>query len=403
MYVNYDALQIAINNNDQRYANYYSTYGFLVIKNILSRKEFSQCVSEYDTEYRRRTGEESAWAMLANRFGFSGKKRFGFRKIVSSILRKGMAFLPYFAEDSKYFTEMLSSDKMTVIFKYFCGENWLYLGSDGSRFATTSFPWHRDWNTKIELMKCNFYFNTFPFLGGRFLVIPGSQNFADTYARRIQKSISWPLQNKNPSGMNENNYIPKIINPRKKFSFKDFFNIQSKFDVPHTKIKIKKGDLVIFDQRLMHCVETSFPQVTRRLMTFLISKNAFDLTDDHELLEKNSRNEIMTDLLDLIVNERNHIGCPPWGAEYEVSSLATSNHYIKIEKIDNSESYNKASINTNNGIKFESIVDFDLYSKFGREYRAKFSYSNEGAADDKMAQDFSYHDVHLGINCQNIK
>ena len=116
MYVNYVILRKAINDHDQRYANYYNTYGFLVVKNILSRKEFCQCVAEYDAEYRRRTGEESISTMLANRFGFSGKKIFGFRKIASSIFRKGMAFLPYFAEDSKYFTEMLSSEKMTAIY-----------------------------------------------------------------------------------------------------------------------------------------------------------------------------------------------------------------------------------------------------------------------------------------------
>lgn len=312
-----------------------------------------------------------------------------------------MAFLPYFAEDSKYFTTLLSSKKMTEMFKYFCGENWLYLGSDGSRFSTTSFPWHRDWYTKVDLMKCNLYFNTIPFIGGRFLLIPGSHNIGDTYGRRIQKSISWPMQNKKPSGMNENNHIPDIVNPRGKFSFGKIFS-RSHFDVPHVKVNIKKGDLVIFDQRLMHCVETSFPQVTRRLMTFLISKNAFDLPGNHELLEKYTRQEIMTDLLDLIVNERNHIGCPPWGSAYEKSKLANSNHYIKIEKVDGSDRYNKSSIYTSEGLIFESKLNFEYYSKLGERYRDRFSGALK-ASSDSMAQEFSYSDVHLGINCQNIK
>ena len=402
MYVDYLALKSAIENGERSYANFYDTYGFLVIRNVLSRVEFKECVKEYDSEYKRRTGEESILKMLVNRMGLSGPKKYGLRKIASTLFRKGMAFLPCFAEESKHFTNMLASKKMTEMFRYFCGENWLYLGSDGSRFATTSFPWHRDWCTKTELMKCNFYFNTLPFFGGRFLVIPGSHAVTGIYARRIQKSISWPLQNKNPTGMNENDFIPRIVNPRKGFSVKDIFIWKEKFDVPHTKLRIRKGDLVIFDQRIMHCVETSLPQVTRRLMTFLIAKNAFDFPGSHELFDTYTREEIMTDLLDLVVNERNHIGCPPWGNEYEKCDLVNSNHYIKIEKTDGSEKYNRASIQAGDDGVFQSTVDFEYYSRLGSEYRSKFADAQK-SVKDKHAKEFSCQDVHLGINCQNLK
>ncbi len=402
MHVNYKVLRSAIESGDRRYANFYDTYGFLVIRNLLSKQEFKECVREYDSEYKRRTGELSPWEILLNQLGFSGPKMYSFRQVMTAIFRRGMSFLPYFAEDSKYFTSLLASTRMRDLFKYFCGENWLYLGSDGSRFATTSFPWHRDWYTKAELMKCNFYFNTLPFFGGRFLLIPGSQHVGDVYGRRIQKSISWPMQNKKPSGMNENEHIPDIINPREKFKFFGRFSKTDAFDVPHVKIKVKKGDLVIFDQRMLHCVETSYPQTTRRLMTFLISKNAFDLPAEHESLEKFTRQEIMTDLLDLIVNERNHIGCQPWGAAYEESELSGSNHYIKIEKSDGSDLYNKASGWTSEGLYFECKVDFGRYALLGASYRQKFV-GAEKAKNDHMAQAYGYHDVHLGINCQNIK
>lgn len=403
MFVKYTELLKSIKTNDRKYANFYDTYGFLVIRGVLTRQEFVKGVKEYDSEYRRRTGEETVLKMLLNRVGFSGEKKYGFRKILATIFKKGMAFLPCFAEDSAYFTDLIVSKKMQGIFKYFCGENWLYLGSDGSRFATTSFPWHRDWFTKIELMKCNFYFNTMPFLKGRFSIIPGTQNCNDTYVRRIQKSISWPMQNSHPSGMTENNFLPEIVNPREKNSFLGLFKRRKDvFDVPHVKLKIGNGDLVIFDQRMMHCVESSFPQTTRRLMTFLISKNAFDLPPEHETLEMFSREEVMVDLLDLIVNERNHIGCEPWGKYYDSSSLANTNHYIKIDKVGESEKYNRGAIVLDNGDRFESVIDFEKYAAIGKKYRQQYS-SAQKSSSDALAQEFSYQDVHLGINCQNIK
>lgn len=403
MFVKYAELLKYIKTNDRKYANFYDTYGFLVIRNVLTREEFVKGVKEYDSEYRRRTGEETVLKMLLNRLGFSGEKKYGFKRILATLFRKGMAFLPCFAEDSAYFTDLIVSKKMQGIFKYFCGENWLYLGSDGSRFSTTSFPWHRDWFTKIDLMKCNFYFNTIPFFKGRFSLIPGTQNCNDTYVRRIQKSISWPMQNSHPSGMTENNFLPEIVNPRAETTFLGLFKWRKDtFDVPHVKLKIGNGDLVIFDQRMMHCVESSFPRTTRRLMTLLISKNAFDFPPEHETLEKYSREEIMVDLLDLIVNERNHIGCEPWGKYYNSSPLVQTNHYISIDKVGNSEKYNRGAIVLDNGDQFESVIDFEKYATIGREYRQQYS-DAEKSSDDTLAQEFSYQDVHLGINSQNIK
>ncbi|MGB0637020.1 MAG: hypothetical protein ACPGN6_06395 [Gammaproteobacteria bacterium] len=408
MYVEYSELSRVIDSNDskysnRKYANFYDTYGFLVIRNVLTPQEFAKGVEEYDCEFRRRTGEDTLLRMLRASFSFSRKKKYKLGETLDAIFRKGMQFLPHFAEDSKFFTDLLVSQKMQGIFKYFCGEGWLYLGSDGTRFSTTSFPWHRDWLTKIELMKCNFYFNTIPFLKGRFLLIPGSQHFDGEYFQRIQKSVSWPMQNLRESGMTENNFLPEIVNPRKKRSFFNLFKRKKDaFDVPHVKLKIGNRDLLIFDQRMMHCVESSFPQVARRLLTFLISKNAFDLPPEHATLKQYSREEVMVDLLDLIVNERNHLGCEPWGKYYDSSSLANTNHYIKIDKVGNSEKFNRGAIVLDNGDQFESVIDFEKYATIGQEYRQRYS-GAEKSSGNTLAQGFSYQDVHLGINSQNIK
>lgn len=234
MYVEYSELSKAIDSDctkysNRKYANFYDTYGFLVIRNVLTPEEFAKGVEEYDSEFRRRTDEDTLLRMFLASFSFSRKKKYTLKQTLDALFRKGMQFLPSFAESSKVFTDLLVSQKMQGIFKYFCGENWLYLGSDGTRFATTSFPWHRDWLTKIELMKCNFYFNTIPFVKGRFSLIPGSQYYDDEYFQRIQKSVSWPMQNLRQSGLTENNFLPEIVNPRQKRSFFNLFKRKKKY------------------------------------------------------------------------------------------------------------------------------------------------------------------------------
>ena len=206
-----------------------------------------------------------------------------------------MTFLPGFMEESKVFVELFLSKKMQDIFSYFCGDNWLYLGSDGSKFITTSFPWHRDWFTKIPIMKCNFYFNPLPFMGGKFLLIPGSNFESDNYSQMIQRCMSWPMQNKTPSGMNENNRLPVIKNPRDLFSWRNFFGGNKKFDVPHIELSVGRGDLVLFDHRSLHCVQSTWPRFQRRLLTILIGKNAYDFSDSHYCFQRYGKEELMTD------------------------------------------------------------------------------------------------------------
>lgn len=170
MYIEFKEFVQLVQNSDDRVKNYFDTFGFIVIKNVFDRVEFKKYLKEYDLQYQIRANEYSPFLMLINRLGFSGPKKFGFRKIYNELFKKvGMTFLPGFMEESKVFVQLFLSAKMQEIFTYFCGANWLYLGSDGSKFITTSFPWHRDWFTKIPIMKCNFYFNPIPFFGGKIL------------------------------------------------------------------------------------------------------------------------------------------------------------------------------------------------------------------------------------------
>lgn len=404
MYLNYKDLEKSIKNKDQKYKNYFDTFGFLVIKNFIDKNDFNKFLKEYDEQYKKRFNQPSIIYMLLNRLGFKGPKKFGFRHIIKSIftLRRGMGFLPYFLEDSKIFTNFFMQKKTQDIFKYFCGKNWLYLGSDGSKFMTTSFPWHRDWYTKIPIMKCNLYFNNLPFFKGRFKIIPGSNHALDTYSKSIQNSISWPFQNKFPSGMSENNWLPAIENPRAKFSFFNIFKLKRNiFDVPHVNINLQRGDLLLFDHRSLHCVESNFPNFTRRLLTILIGKNAFDFSPNNYLLKHHTKKELMVELLDLITNERNHINCHAWGKELLKTNFIKSPHFIDIKKRKKgNHRYDFAQIKIN-GKFFSSSLNFNHYSNIGNRYFKIYNSIGSNNINDN-SQSFSYDNVHLGINAQNI-
>ena len=136
-------------------------------------------------------------------------------------------------------------------------------------------------------------------------------------------------------------------------------------------------------------------------MTLLISKNAFDFSDNHYSLKNNTRESLMREVVDLVVSERNHIGTPPWG-DY-IDLIKDTNNYINIEKTEGSSEYNKGSFCTSDGYKFISQMDMDFYAKKGKEYREHIEKLNPSEADrTNNEMHYSYGDVHLGVNCQNV-
>ena len=141
MEVTLKELEIAIRDCDRRYANFFNTFGFLVIRNAIPSGDFKNLLREYDEQYTDRLEPISILGMLRNRLGPKEHRKVGFKKILINILvRPGMRFLPNFVDSSDKFTNYFLGGRFDKIYEYFAGENWLYLGSDGSNFVTTSFP-----------------------------------------------------------------------------------------------------------------------------------------------------------------------------------------------------------------------------------------------------------------------
>lgn len=88
MYIGWKDLSRDIESGNPKVKNYFDTFGFVVIQDILDKKEFKKYLKEYDVQYEIRANEYTPWKMLLNRFGFSGTKKFGFRKIVHELFKK---------------------------------------------------------------------------------------------------------------------------------------------------------------------------------------------------------------------------------------------------------------------------------------------------------------------------
>jgi hypothetical protein len=215
------------------------------------------------------------------------------------------------------------------------------------------------------------------------------------------------MQNKKIGGLSENNRIPHVYNPRDFFinSLRRYFSREKLIEVPHVMLKLGRGDLVIFDHRAVHCVENNWPKFKRRLMTVLISRNAFDFPENHYLLKVNTRESLMREIIDLVVAERNHIKCPPYGEALMKTNFVKTNNFIHIESTSSDGIYNLGTILNPAGGEFKSEFDFDYYAKIGSNYRSYFDSLNRNVKGviDLNSQNYSYADVHLGINSQNLK
>ena len=107
----------------------------------------------------------------------------------------------------------------------------------------------------------------------------------------------------------------------------------------------------------------------------------------------------MSELTDLIVNERNHIGCEPYGNALKKVNFSQGSHFINIQR-EKSEKYNVGSFKLKDGVVKKYNLDFEKYSAIGASYRDKCNKSD--SVRHSNSQNFSYENVHLGINAQNL-
>lgn len=359
MYVKWSKLKSAIKDNDQSYRNYVKTFGFLVIKNFFDSEEYKKWIEEYDKCYLNH-----------------------FKKPFKEIMNKkaGQAMVPNFVDDSEYFSKVAFDERFIGMAKYFCGEDFLYMGSDGSSFRNSSFKWHRDWFTHTPVLKFNMYLNPSRFFGGNFMIFPGSQTPSDSYPNLLNRALAWPFGETRDGGMNERGFFPHTPSPRQPL-FKSIRRriFGRRFQLPYTRLRVKRGDIVLFDQRAIHVVERTVPRVTRRLLTLLFAENPKSISQKHYLLnpvKEMTRDKLSKEIDSLFWLERELIKIPPYGKYIDQNHPLYPKHLF-TSKISSSEE--------------DSPIDLSQYSA----YRDKF--------DDQQMKNILYTNNMLGFNLSHIR
>ena len=124
MYVHSSDLLSYLQNSSLK--NFFRTFGFFVVKDFYDKTTFDRCSAAYRTLYETKYGR--SWDDLMSN-------------------RPGQMFQPNFLDSSHELLDSVISSSTINIVKYLLGDDYIYLGSDGSCFVETSFHWHRDWFT----------------------------------------------------------------------------------------------------------------------------------------------------------------------------------------------------------------------------------------------------------------
>ena len=238
---------------------FFDTFGYFLISGVMSQRDTSVLKKEFDTSVCRNTN--------LSRLGLKRKSFMGNTMMVPSL-----------ADNSPLIRDVMSKNRIFDVPDAIFGKNYRYWGSDGSLFAYGSL-WHRDTALLGRQLKMNFYLSGGGKHSGAFAIIPGSQHMLDKYGNNIGHLCAWPNQ-AHSGGMAESGLIPSSNNPN---SFKYAYGFRGKSgSLPHQLIEFKKGDVICFDNRAVHCVPRPVIPKMRRLITMMFSEYPSHPKTKHE-------------------------------------------------------------------------------------------------------------------------
>ncbi len=159
---------------------------------------------------------------------------------------------PQFIDQSAKLTSLLSLPIVTEMMSALLGDDFLYAGSDGHvRSAGT--PWHRNSLTRTKTIRMLVNLEPHHDSSAALRLIPGSQFVDDAFSAHLGAALAWPEEAKqggfDDHGAFGQNHDPLV--PGKNQT------------LPHTVISNNIGDVIIFNQNIIHCVNTE-PTLTRR-------------------------------------------------------------------------------------------------------------------------------------------
>lgn len=236
---------------DQKDINFFKTYGYIRLKKIFDKSEVKLLKKKFDDYYECYFNEP-------------------FIKTRTKALLRGVtSMVPSFADNQPDMMKILLEKGLFDVPKQILGNNVQYWGSDGSMFAYGSL-WHRDTATMARRLKMNIYLNSGSERTGAFRIIPGSQHIGDEFSNHLSLGCSWPGSSYS-GGMSETGYLPETLSPKLNFLSREIKK-RSQPDVPHQIVEFNIGDVLVFDDRALHCVYRPLLPKVRRLITLLFNE-----------------------------------------------------------------------------------------------------------------------------------
>lgn len=298
MRIDYNAFLGHSQTERQRYVNFFNAFGYLVLADALSWQMARSCQKEYKRLYE--SHYQDSWR---------------------HILASGQQFfVPNFYENSIFFLDEVLAKVIHPAAKVLSQGSCIYLGSDGSCFNGSSFEWHRDWYTQTRMLKFNLYLNHHRHIGGRHLLIPGSQFPTDEYSQAIGRGGAWPFRPKQPGWLNENSYFPQTPCPRDHPLKRIYRKSKGVNYLPYVALRPRPVDLILFDQRTWHLVEKPFPAIPQLLATALFAVHPGKDVCLSKAETKIDQQQVATrleELACLYAAERMMIGCPNYGQYFD--------------------------------------------------------------------------------------
>jgi ectoine hydroxylase-related dioxygenase (phytanoyl-CoA dioxygenase family) len=201
------------------FRNFFDTFGYAVARNAYDKNLVTNLRTAYDAVVSTYTGK-SIDAFLANPV-----------PVTSGV------------EMSAELLAFVQSSRILPIVELLLGDDAVFWGSDLSTFRSGS-QFHRDALGDYWMLKVGIYLQDSTAQdGGQFCCIPGSQHFGDRYSLRCSQGLRWPQG----AGYAENVLAGDF----------DFNRGVQQNNIPALGIDLAVGDVLFFNQALIHAVPAS--------------------------------------------------------------------------------------------------------------------------------------------------
>lgn len=200
---------------------FFDTFGYVVVRNVFDKSLVPGLIDAYDE-------------VVTQHFGMS-KEEFYAQPTPAPVISG--------VEKSQTLLSFLQDSRILPVVDELIGDDAVYWGSELSTFKSPS-QFHRNNLGDYRFLKVGVYLqDTTVEDGGQFSCIPGSHIYGDTFSNFCSAGLKWPKG----AGYEEDTFKGEF----------DFNKPVEGNQIPAVNVDLAAGDIIFFDQRLVHRVPAS--------------------------------------------------------------------------------------------------------------------------------------------------